>query len=73
MVLASDKKVRPDANDSVRMSKQTDNPFHERIMADEVDQSVFALGMTHLRESRVDDAAAQYEATLTPDAVILQR
>ena len=50
---------------------QTDNPFHERITEHDVDQSVFALGMTHLRESRVDDAAAQYEATLTPDAVVL--
>ena len=36
----------------------------------DIDQSCFSMGETHLRESRIDDAAANYQASLTPDAVI---
>ena len=36
----------------------------------EVDQSCFGVAETRIGESRMDDAAAAYEATLTPDSLI---
>ena len=40
---------------------------------EETDQSCFGMGETRLGESRLDDMAAAYEATLTPEALMVAR
>ena len=42
-------------------------------MEADIDQSCFSMGETFLRESRIDDAASVYEASLTPESVIEMR
>lgn len=50
-----------------------DDVVGARLGDDLMDQSCFNVGETCIRESRMDDIASMYEATLTPDALIEQR
>ena len=47
-----------------------DDIICERLGDNLMDQSCFGVGETCIRESRMDDIASLFEATLTPDALI---
>ena len=53
----------------------TDDRDIDRLDDGPMDQSSFAMGLgeTRLGESRIDDLAAAYEASLTPDSLIETR
>ena len=45
----------------------------DRLGDDLMDQSCFNVGETCIRDSRMDNIAEMYAATLTPEALIQQR
>ena len=47
-----------------------DDGVGERLDDNIMDQSCFGVGETCIRESRMDDIASMYEATLNPDALM---
>ena len=47
-----------------------DNIVNDRLGDNLMDQSCFNIGETYIRDSRIDDIAEQYAATLTPDALM---
>ena len=50
-----------------------DNIVSDRLGDNLMDQSCFNIGETCIRDSRMDNIAEQYAATLTPDALIQMR
>ena len=60
--------------DSLEFRAEQENRLSDDVVQD-MDQSSFAggLGETRMGESRIDDEAFAYEATLTPDALMAMR